>query len=195
MSNSRVMIFIDGSNLFWATRARGIPIEYSRLIDFLVNFNGTRSLIRPYYYGAEKVPPEPAQTGFYEMLKFKGIEVVTKPLVQRVSWANLVTNGTRVQIKKEEEKGVDVAMITDMLAMGYKNAYDTAISVGADADFENAIQNIKQIPKRVEIAAFSDDDTTNVPARYSCTVCRKMKMLADVFIPLEKYVAKFRRTI
>jgi uncharacterized LabA/DUF88 family protein len=187
------MIFIDGSNLFWAARARGIPIEYSRLISFLANFNGARSLIRPYYYGAEKVPPDPAQTRFYEMLKFQGIEVVTKSLVQRVSWANLMTNGTRVQVKKEEEKGVDVAMITDMLSMGYKNAYDTAISVGADADFENAIVNIKQIPKRVEIAAFSNEDTTNVPPKYFCTACRKMRMLPDLFIPLEQHVAKFRR--
>jgi uncharacterized LabA/DUF88 family protein len=187
------MIFIDGSNLFWAARARGIPIEYSKLISFLANFNGTRSLIRPYYYGAEKVPPDPAQTRFYDMLKFKGIEVVTKPLVQRVTWANLTTGGAKVQVSKEEEKGVDVAMVTDMLSMGYKNAYDTAISVGADADFENAIVNIKQIPKRVEIAAFSDDDTTNVPARYFSTACKKMRMLPDLFIPLEQYVAKFRR--
>lgn len=141
------------------------------------------------------MPPDPAQTGFYEKLKFQGIEVVTKPLVQRVSWATLLTNNTRVQVRKEEEKGVDVAMVTDMLSMAYKNAYDTAISVGADADFENAIQNIKQIPKRVEIAAFSDDDTTNVPPKYSCTACRKMRMLPDLFIPLEKHVDKFKRTI
>ncbi|MCW4004140.1 MAG: NYN domain-containing protein [Candidatus Bathyarchaeota archaeon] len=189
-NNTRVMIFIDGSNLFWASRARGIQIEYSKLISFLAN---NRSLIRAYYYGAEKVPPDPMQTGFYEKLRFQGIEVITKPLVKRTSYATLVATGQRVQVIKEEEKGVDVALITDMLSMGYKNAYDVAISVGADADFENAIRNIKLIPKRVEIAAFSDNDTSTTPPRYSTTVCREMRMCPDLFIPLENHVSKFRR--
>lgn len=105
-----------------------------------------------------------------------------------------MSDNSRVQIVKEEEKGVDVAMVTDMLSMGYKNAYDTAISVGADADFENAFRNIKQIPKRVEIAAFSDNDRSNTPPKYTCTVCREMRMLADLFIPLENHVDEFRRT-
>ncbi len=190
MSNSRVMIFIDGSNLFWASRARSIQVDYSKLIAFLA---GSRSLIRAYYYGAEKVPPDPAQLGFYDKLRFQGIEVVTKPLVKRISTATLVSNSTRVQVIKEEEKGVDVALVTDMLSMAYKNAYDTAVSVGADADFENAVVNIKQIPKRVEIAAFSDTDRVNTPANYTSTVCRNMRMVADLFIPLENFVAQFRR--
>lgn len=190
MSNTKVMIFIDGSNLFWASRARGIPIDYTKLRQFLA---GPRSLIRAYYYGAEKVPPDPRQTGFYEKLRFDGYEVILKPLVRRTSWANLLNNGTRVQVEKEEEKGVDVALVTDMLSMGYKNAYDVVVSVGADADFENAIINIKQIPRRVEIAAFSDEDLVNNPPRYHSTACRKMRMLADQFIPLEKYVNQFRR--
>ncbi len=194
MSNSRVMVFIDGSNLFWAARLRNIQIDYVRLIDFLVNNPGSRSLIRAYYYGSEKVPPDPAQLGFHEKLRFNGIEVQTKALVTRESTASLASNGTRVRVVKQEEKGVDVALVTDMLSMAYKNAYDTAISVGADADFENAVRNIKLIPKRVEIAAFSDTDMTNTPPRYFSTACREMRMCADLFIPLENYVNRFRRT-
>jgi len=185
------MIFIDGSNLFWASRARGIPIDYPKLRQFLI---GSRSLIRAYYYGAIKVPPNPRQLGFYDKLRFEGFEVVTKPLVKRVSWATLLTTGTRVQVEKEEEKGVDVALVTDMLSMGYKNAYDVAIMVGADADYENAIREIKQIPKRVEIAAFSDTDKSNTPPRYTSTVRREMRMIADLFIPLQDHINQFKRT-
>jgi len=191
MSNIRVMIFIDGSNLFWASRARGISIDYPKLRQFLVS---SRSLIRAYYYGASKVPPNSLQQGFFEKLRFEGFEVVTKPLVRRVSWATLLTNGTRVQVEKEEEKGVDVALVTDMLSMGYKNAYDVAVIVGADADYENAIRNIKQIPKRVEIAAFTDIDQSNDPPRYSSTVSREMRMIADLFIPLQDHINQFKRT-
>lgn len=185
------MIFIDGSNLFWAVRQRELAIEYSRLITFLVR---GRTLVRAYYYGSDKVPPDPKQEGFYEKLRFQGIEVVTKPLVKRGSTATLVSDGSRVQVVKEEEKGVDVALVTDMLSMAYKNAYDTAISVGADADFEAAIINIKAIPKRVEIAAFSDNDTHS-PQRFTSTVCRDMRMRADLFIPLENHVNEFRRIL
>lgn len=191
MSNTRAMIFIDGSNLFWASRARNIPIDYPTLRAFLA---GSRSLVRAYYYGATKVPPDPAQMGFYEKLQFEGFKVITKPLVKRTSWATLLSNHTRVQVEKEEEKGVDVALVTDMLSMGYKNAYDIAIVVGADADYENAIRNIQDIPKRVEIAAFSDIDRSNDPPRYTPTICREMRMLADLFIPLENHINQFRRT-
>lgn len=191
MSNTRVMVFIDGSNLFWACRQRSISIDYSKLVQFLV---GNRTLVRSYYYGATKVPPDAAQIGFYEKLRFGGFEVVTKPLVKRLSWASLASTGVRVQVIKEEEKGVDVAMVTDMLAMGYKNAYDVAISVGADADFENAIREIKQIPRRVEIAAFSDTDNSNSPPLFTSTVCREMRMIADRFIALQDNVNNFRRT-
>jgi uncharacterized LabA/DUF88 family protein len=189
LSATRVMIFIDGSNLFWACRQRNVQVDYCRLRDFLVN---SRSLVRAYYYGAEKVPPQPNQIGFYDKLRFDGFEVVTKPLVKRVSWASLASNNTRVQVIKEEEKGVDVALVTDMLAMGYKNAYDVVISVGADADFMNAIKEIKQIPKRVEIAAFSDNDH-NTPQRFTSTVCRDMRMVADRFIPLQDHIDEIKR--
>lgn len=185
------MIFIDGSNLFWACRQRGILIDYSKLRGFLVN---SRSLVRAYYYGAEKVPPSSGQFRFYEKLRFDGFEVITKPLVTRKSWGTLVSNGTRVQVIKEEEKGVDVALVTDMLAMGYKNAYDVAISVGADADFMNAFKEIKQIPKIVEIAAFSDNDTSNNPPNFTSTICRDMRLIADKFIPLQNCITQIQKT-
>lgn len=158
--------------------------------EFLVD---GRSLVRTYYYGSTKVPPDAGQLGFYDKLRFDGFEVVTKPLVTRTSWATPVAGGVRTQVVKEEEKGVDVALVTDMLAMGYKNAYDVAISVGADADFENAVKNIKQIPRRVELAAFSDNDPAT-PQKYTSTVCREMRMVADKFIPLEREVHKFKRS-
>jgi uncharacterized LabA/DUF88 family protein len=108
-----------------------------------------------------------------------GFEVVTKDLIKRRARATVVRTGEIEEVEKETEKGVDVALVTDLLSMGYKNAYDTAIVVGADKDFEKAFREIKQIPRRLEIAAFSE------------TASREIRMLADTFIPLENHVDKF----
>ncbi len=183
----RVMIFIDGSNLFWACRNRGIKVDYDRLRQFLA---GSRILVRTYYYCSTKVSPTEGQQKFHEALRFMGIEVVVKTLVKRKTWAPLVSTGQLVEVEKDEEKGVDIALVTDLLSMGYKNAYDTAIVVGADADFEKAFKELKQMGKRLEIAAFSDSDY-NSPTRYSSTVSREIRMIPDQFIALENHLDEY----
>ena len=198
----RVMVFIDGSNIFWASRARGLYIDYVKLTNLFVGSN--RRLVRPYFYCAVGVPPRPSQISFHDKLKYSGFTVVTKSLRRRVSKARLVavfdskkqewkdTNvKDLVKVEKDEEKGVDVALVTDMLSMAYKNAYDTAILVGGDEDYLSTVGDIKLIPKRVEIAAFSDSDS-NDPPRWITTICREMKMIADHFYPLEKYINQIK---
>ena len=201
-SADRVMIFIDGSNIFWASRNRGFYIDYVKLTKLLVGSN--RRLVRPYFYCAIGVPPKKSQISFHDKLKFSGFTVITKSLRRRVSKAKLVAvfdpekrewNEAKakelVKVEKDEEKGVDVALVTDMLSMAYKNAYDTAILVGGDEDYLSTVENIKLIPKRVEIAAFSDNDTQD-PPRWKSTICRDMIMVADHFYPLEKLVNQIR---
>ncbi|MHB1709748.1 MAG: NYN domain-containing protein, partial [Thermoplasmataceae archaeon] len=52
----RVMIFIDGSNVFRSIQnfnhetGKNFRIDYLKLVDYLCN---ERNLIRPYYYGSE----------------------------------------------------------------------------------------------------------------------------------------------
>jgi len=194
----RVMIFIDGSNILWAGRARGLHIDYVKLKDLLVG--SSRRLVRPYYYCAIGVPPTRKQIAFHDKLKYSGFTVVTKPLKRRVSEARLLAvfdqknqewseqkERELVKVEKDEEKGVDVALVTDMISMAYKNAYDTAILVGGDEDYLSAVNDVKLIPKRVEIAAFSDTDT-NDPPRWVTTISREMKMVADHFYPLEQFI-------
>jgi len=198
----RVMIFIDGSNIFWAARARGHYIDYLKLKDLLVG-PPNRRLVRPYYYCAIGVPPTPKQIAFHDKLKYSGFTVVTKPLKRRESEAKLLAiydqksqkwkqmNKELIKAEKYEEKGVDVALVTDMISMAYKNAYDTAILVSGDEDYLSAVKDIKLIPRRVEIAAFSDTDT-NKPPRWITTISREMKMIADHFYPLERFINQIK---
>src|SRR5205823_992680 len=41
------------------------------------------------------------------------------------------------------EKGVDAAIVTDMLSLAWQNAYDVAVLVSSDADFVPAVERIQ----------------------------------------------------
>ncbi len=73
---------------------------------------------------------------FHQSLQYRGFRVVAKPLM------------------RGKEKGVDIALATHLLAMGFKNAYDVAIVVSGDKDYVEAIEEVRSLGKRVEGAAF-----------------------------------------
>lgn len=157
----RVMIFIDGSNLFWTARRwslrQGFRIDVLKLVSKLAN---DRFLVRPYFYAGEGVPPSEGQMKFHHKLKYSGINVVTRPLRKRGD--------------KWVEKGVDVALVTDMLGMAFRNVYDIAILVSGDRDLAQAVEEVKRLGKRVEIVSFE------------YAIAEEMKMLADRFISLDQ---------
>ena len=145
----RVVIFIDGSNIFHAIRALNIKIDYSRLVRFL---SKDKYLIRAYYYSSmprvedvEKDTPEwdslMRQRKFISELKNMGI----KPRI-----ANLRKLASGEWLEKE----VDIMLATDMLALAFRNAYDTAVLVSGDSDFCYTVETIQDLGKRVINATF-----------------------------------------
>ena len=153
-----VMIFIDGSNMFHSIKRfkTGYRLDYEKLVKHLVR---DRNLVRPYYYCSIGVPPRPQQINFLKKLRTLRFTVVDKPLKKR--------GETYV------EKGVDVALVTDLLSMAYKNAYDVAIVVSGDKDVQGAIEEVKRSGKRVEVAAFGSATSED------------MKTCGDDFVDLE----------
>jgi uncharacterized LabA/DUF88 family protein len=173
MSQARVMVFIDGSNLFWACRALSFKIDLKKLVDVLVK---GRSLLRPCYYCAVPDKPDQRQVQFHRMLKHLGFRVVTKTLKTRIDETGQV---------RHVEKGVDVALVTEMLSMAFKNAYDVAILVSGDDDYIGAVEEIKSMGKRVEIASFEHD-----PNKGENLISADLKMSGDLFTPLESVKEK-----
>ena len=156
----RVMIFIDGPNLYAAKKPFGVKIDYFKLIRELA---GGRRLVRPYFYTAYNPFSEEDKDQmmrFLSVLERGGFSVKAFPL--RMREGRLV------------EKGVDVAIVTDMLVLAFRNAYDTAILVSGDTDLVEAVRAIKAMGKRVEIAMFSH------------VVGEELRRSADGFIPLEE---------
>lgn len=164
--SERVMVFVDGSNILWACKAfqKNFRMDYRKLVDELVE---KRKLIRPNFYCATGVPPSPQQTKFHDSLRFQGFNVVTKPV--------------KIRPQGAVEKGVDAALVTDMLKFAFMNAYDICILVSGDGDFAEAVEVVKDRGKQVEISAFEH------------TIDRNLRMLADKFTSIDSIADKIEK--
>ncbi len=156
-SRRRVMIFIDGSNLYHVLRQNidKRDLDYKKFAEKLC---GDRELIRTYYYNIRQESPDnpglaSSQDRFLNALyETDYLEVKLGIWKQR--------GNTMV------EKGVDVMIASDLIAHAYEDHYDTAILVSGDADFYPALQVVKDTGKQVEVAAF-DSNLSSEAARFS----------------------------
>jgi len=137
----KVMIFIDGMNLMYSARAHGIKVNYRNLADILAN---GRYLVRPYLYQGIDDDPERQDRDekFFNTLRDFGFEVRTRPM-------------KRMENGRVQEKGTDVELAIDMIQFGFRDHYDTAVLVSGDQDFTRVVEVVKEIGKRIEIAAFA----------------------------------------
>jgi len=145
----RVVIFIDGSNIFHAIRAMNVKIDYNRLVALLAK---DKYLIRAYYYSSmprvEDVDKDtPEWDSLMRQRKFIG-ELKNMGIKPRIANLRKLSSGEWL------EKEVDIMLATDMLAMAFRDAYDTAILVSGDSDFCYTVETIQDLGKRVVNATF-----------------------------------------
>ncbi len=143
--DDRVMVFIDGSNLYHVlTQSCGRhDIQFDK---FALKLANGRQLQRIYYYNIRQESDTNPNVGF-EQQKFLD-SLYDTPYVE-----------VRLGIWKQRgdtmvEKGVDVMLATDLVTHAYNDHYDTAIVVSGDADFYPALQAVKDVGKHIEVAAF-----------------------------------------
>lgn len=151
----RVMIFIDGSNLY-----HSLKNHYNRADLDLGKFTRKlllkRQLVRIYYYNAsvgQKQEPEvykQQQAFFASVNAVPYTELRLGRLVYTNQWPSV----------PPYEKGTDVQLATDMITHSYKNNYDVAILVAGDNDFAGAVQAVKDNGKHVEVALFGKPGTS-----------------------------------
>lgn len=152
----KVCVFIDGSNFYHACRQNlgRTDVNIGAFAELLVG--PTRQLVRTYYYTC-RLPPdaeEPqrkSQESFLSALqRTPYLEVRFGRLVRREVHCNAC--GDRHQ--RYQEKGVDMRIGVDMLALASKNLYDVAVLVTGDGDLVEAVRAVKDLGKHVELATF-----------------------------------------
>ncbi len=150
----RVMIFIDGSNLYHSIKNffKRTDIDMGKLSNKLLD---KRRLIRIYYYNAKvglKEEPEryrDQQAFFASVSAIPYCELRLGRLVY-INWPNT----------PPFEKGVDIQLATDMITHSFKNNYDVAVLVAGDNDYVGALQSVKDNGKNVEVALFGKERTS-----------------------------------
>ena len=136
----RVCVFIDGSNFYKSCRtALGrTDIRIGSFAEFLVGPD--RELVRTYYYNCRLPPdaPDDARAAQDKFLRALGqtpyLEIRLGTLVSRETKCS-ECGDTRVRY---QEKGVDMHIGVDMLALASKGMYDVAVLVSGDGDLVHA---------------------------------------------------------
>lgn len=171
----RIMIFIDGPNLYNMLRKLGIKIDYFKLVKELAR---GRTLIRTYMYITYNPENED---------DVKKMESFARTLEEGSNFRIMRIPKHRRYVEEEGkhkviwvEKGADVALVTDMLVLAFNDAYDTAVLVSGDTDFVRAIEAVQARGKKVEVAMFSH------------ATGAELKRKADGFIPLEHLLGRVK---
>ena len=150
----RVMIFIDGSNMYHSIRHffKRTDIDIGRFCQRILN---KRRLVRVYYYNARVGQKEEPERYKDQKKFFAGVETIpyTELRLGRLVYNNWPNS-------PPYEKGVDIQLATDMITHSFKGNYDVAVLVAGDNDFVGALQAVKDNGKNVEVALFGKERTS-----------------------------------
>jgi uncharacterized LabA/DUF88 family protein len=135
----RLAIFIDGANLYSATRALGFDIDFKRLRQ---EFAGRARLVRAFYYTAlledqEYSPIRP----LVDWLDYNGFAVVTKPTKE-------FTDSTG---RRRIKGNMDIELAIDMLDIAPH--MDHALLFSGDGDFRSLVEAVQRKGVRVTVVS------------------------------------------
>ena len=163
-TDERVVVFIDGSNLYAAIRSLGFDFDYRKLLTF---FQNKSRLVRAYYYTAlgddqEYSPIRP----LVDWLAYNGYTVITKPIKEYVD----PVTGT-----KRTKGNMDIEIALGMLRMA--PYYDHAVLFSGDGDFRSVVEAVQDLGKHVTVISSL---MTQPPM-----IADELRRQADEFIELD----------
>lgn len=148
MQKERVIIFIDGSNLYHSLKDINIrKINFKKLLAFLTK---GKLLVLTYYYNAS-LNRGADEEKYWEQQRF--FDFLRKIPDFKVALCRMRKHKRDGKITFDV-KGDDVYLAVDLVSGAYENLYDKAIIISGDEDFVPAIQKAQKLGKRVINAYF-----------------------------------------
>ena len=139
LPDERACLFIDGANLYSASRHLGFDVDYRSLLAF---FRARANVLRAYYYSAvldtEEYSPLKPLT---DWLAYNGYMLVTKPAREFTDAAG----------RRRVKGNMDIELATDMLEMAPR--MDHAILFSGDADFRRVVEAVQRQGVRVSVVS------------------------------------------
>ncbi len=165
-NEKKSMVFLDASNLMggWWTYCKQngyIKInpnnnqqELTKKIDYeklIKHISTDTDFIRGYYYDSVEEPLDSKKQSFFDFLRSLSVTIVTKKLKHKSIECK---HCKKRDVNIPYQKGVDVALVTEVMSLANENAYEIAILVSGDNDFVDAINYIKSKGKKVWVVSF-----------------------------------------
>src|SRR6202167_1147694 len=139
LPTERTALFIDGANLYSASRNLGFDVDYRNLLEY---FRKKTHVIRAYYYSAvletEEYSPLKPLT---DWLAYNGYTLGTKP-------AQEFTDATG---RRRAHGNMDIEIAVDMLELADK--VDHVVLFSGDSDFRRLVEAVQR--KRVRVSDVS----------------------------------------
>ena len=159
-SRERVVLFIDGANLYATSKAIGIDMDYRRLLS---EFQAKAFLLRAYYYTALVEDQEYSSIRpLIDWLDYNGFTVVTKPAKEFTDAAG----------RRKIKGNMDIELTVDALEMAPH--YDHLVLFSGDGDFTALVAALQRKGKRVTVASTL---TTSTPM-----ISDELRRQADFFL-------------
>ncbi len=171
LASERIALFIDGANLYSASRNLGFDVDYRNLLDF---FRKKAHVVRAYYYSAvletdEYSPLKPLT----DWLAYNGYTLVTKPAREFTDSAG----------RRRVKGNMDIEVAVDMLELSPR--IDHAILFSGDSDFRRLVEAVQR--KGVRVSVVSSIRTTPP------MVADELRRPADQFLELAEIAPEFTR--
>jgi uncharacterized LabA/DUF88 family protein len=161
-SREKIALFIDGANLYAASKSLGFDIDYRRL---LAAFQTKGYLLRAYYYTALIEDQEYSSIRpLIDWLDYNGYKVVTKPAKE------FTDSSGRRKIKGN----MDIELAID--AMEQAEVVDHLVIFSGDGDFTTLVEALQRKGRKVSVVSSL---TTQPPM-----IADDLRRQADHFIDL-----------
>ncbi|WP_395819221.1 NYN domain-containing protein [Devosia sp.] len=135
----KIVLFIDGANLYATSKAIGVDIDYRRL---LAEFQSQAYLLRAYYYTALVEDQEYSSIRpLIDWLDYNGFTVVTKPTKEFTDSAG----------RRKIKGNMDIELTVDALDMAAH--YDHMVLFSGDGDFTALVAALQRRGKRVTVVS------------------------------------------
>lgn len=170
-SPDRIALFIDGSNLYAATRTLGFDIDYKKLLR---EFGSRGRLVRAFYFTALLEDQEYSSIRpLVDWLDYNGYAVVTRPARE------FVDSTGRRRVKGNMD--IDLAV----RAMEMAGHLDHIVLFSGDGDFRALVEALQRKGLRVSVVSTM---TTQPPM-----IADDLRRQADEFIELAGLISRIGR--
>lgn len=171
LASERTALFVDGANLYSASRNLGFDVDYRNLLQY---FRRQTNVLRAYYYAAvletEEYSPLKPLT---DWLAYNGYTLVTKPAREFTDAAG----------RRRVKGNMDIELAIDMLELA--DRIDHAVLFSGDSDFRRLVEAVQR--RGVRVSVISSMRTAPPMA------ADELRRQADQFIELAEIAPEFTR--